>query len=237
MVGVVAVVLLAAVVNTLSGFGFSLVAVPLLAAMLGGRDAVAVTSLVGTVTATALFLRTRHDVDRGVAGRQLAAAALGMPLGLAVLAVLDDRVLRLTIAAAVIVAVVLLVRGFRIERGGDLVDVGAGFLSGALNTSVGTSGPPLVFANQARGLGHLATRATLSAVFSGSSLLVIPLFAATGRYDHVVLSATVLASPALVVGWLVGLRVHPMIDPSRFRGLVLALLVASAAVAAASALA
>ena len=65
----------------------------------------------------ALFLRTRHDVDRGVAVRQLAAAGAGHAPG-------PGRARRARRPGAApdhrrgrsIVAVVLLVRGFRIER-------------------------------------------------------------------------------------------------------------------------
>ena len=236
LAAVAAVVFLAATVTTIAGFGFSLMAVPLLSAMLGGRDAVAVASLVGLISTTVVFVTGRGSVDRGVVLRQLSAAAVGMPLGLAVLLVLDDRLMRLVIAAAVLVAVALLARGLQIRRGGALLDVGAGFLSGVLNTSVGTGGPPLVFANQARGLDPATTRATLSAVFTGSALVANPLFLAAGRYTGEVLLAAGSAVPALAVGWVVGVRIHRSIDARRFRGLVLVLLVASALVAAASAL-
>lgn len=236
LVGVVAVVVLAALVTTLAGFGFALMAVPLLAVLVGPRDAVAISSLLGTVSSVALLTRLRGRVVWPVAGRQLAGAVVGMPVGLVVLLAVAERVLLAIIAGAVALAALALWRGLRLRRGGPAADVGAGLLSGLLNTSVGTSGPPLVFVNQARGLDPDAFRATLSATFTGNAVVGGVLFALAGRYTGPVLSATALALPAVGVGWVAGLRLHPRVDAARMRTLVLALLFASATVAGLSAL-
>ena len=236
LAGVVLVVLVAATVTTVAGFGFSLMAVPLLAALVGPRQAVAMASLLALVSSAALLARLHRRVDRPVASRQLGAAVAGMPFGLALLLQVDERILRVGIASAVGGAALALWRGLRVERSGPLADVAAGFLSGLLNTSVGTSGPPLVFVNQARGLEPDAFRATLSAVFTGSAVVGTILFALAGRYTEAVLVATGLGLPAVGAGWLIGLRLHHHVDAARMRPLVLVLLFASAAVAGVSAL-
>jgi uncharacterized membrane protein YfcA len=236
LAGIVAVVVVAAVVTTLAGFGFSLMAVPLLAALVGPRDAVAVASLLSLVSSAALLARLRRRVVWSVAGRQLAGAVVAMPFGLLVLLRVDERVLLGGIAVAVSLAALALARGLRLEHEGPGADLGAGLLSGLLNTSVGTSGPPLVFVNQARGLSPDCFRATLSAVFTGSALVGGTLFASAGRYTPAVLAAAGLCLPAVGVGWVVGLRLHRRVDAERMRALVLVLLFTSAAVAGVSAL-
>ena len=49
--------------------------------------------------------------------------------------------------------------------------VGVGFVSGVLNTSLSTNGPPLVFGLQARHLGAAPFRATISTVFAFSNIV------------------------------------------------------------------
>jgi uncharacterized membrane protein YfcA len=235
LIGALAVVLVAAVVTTLAGFGFSLMAVPLLASLAGPRDAVALASVLSFVSSAALLARLHRRVVWPVAGRQLGGAVVAMPLGLLVLLRVDERILLGAIALAVGLAALALQRGLQLERGGVGADLGAGLLSGLLNTSVGTSGPPLVFVNQARGLEPDAFRATLSAVFTGSALVAGAMFAVAGRYTGPVLAAAGLCLPAVAIGWMVGLRLHPFVDATRMRALVLVLLVASAAVAGVSA--
>jgi uncharacterized protein len=226
----------AAVVSALAGFGFALLAVPLLATVLGARDAVALSAVLGVVSSTAQVVHGRAHVHWGVAGRQLAGSAVGMPLGLVVLLAVDERLLLGGIAVTVLVSVVLLARGAQLHHAGPRVDLGAGFVSGVLNTSVGTSGPPLVIAGQARGMAPAVFRSTLAAVFALSSFVAVPLFAASGRFTGEVLGAAAVAMPALGIGWWTGISLHHRVAAARFRGLVLALLVVSAGVAATTAL-
>jgi uncharacterized membrane protein YfcA len=221
----------AALVTTVAGFGFSLVSVPIMAVLAGPHEAVAIASLLGVLSTCALLVRLRRHVAWPVAARQLGAAALGMPIGLQVLLRVSERGLRLGIALAVTLGGLAIARGFRLRRGGAAVDIGAGLLSGLLNTSGGTSGPPLVLVNQARQLDPDAFRATLSAVFTGSAVVTIVLFARAGRYTPLVLHTAAACLPAVLVGWWLGLRLHRHVDAARMRPLVLVLLFASAAVA------
>jgi uncharacterized protein len=235
-VAISAIVVGAAAVSALAGFGFALLAVPLLATVLGARDAVALSAVLGVVSSTAQVVHGRAHVHWGVAGRQLAGAAVGMPLGLLVLLAVDERLLLAGIAATVLVSVGLLARGAQLHHAGPGIDLGSGFVSGVLNTSVGTSGPPLVIAAQARGMAPSVFRATLAAVFALSNVVAVPLFVASGRFTGDVLRAAAVAMPALGVGWTAGISLHHRVATARFRWLVLALLVVSAGVAAATAI-
>lgn len=223
-----AIVAFAATVQGVTGFGFSLMAMPLLSVVLGAKDAVAAASIVGVTTAVLLVARTHRAVRRPVALRLLAGAVAGMPLGLAALITVPERGLRLVIAVTVLFFVAVIARGWRIRRGGAVLDLAAGFVSGMLNTSVGTNGPPLVLTLQARGLAPEPFRATISAVFVGSSVVGNVLLASAGRYTPEVFRAAAISLPALVAGAVVGDRLHRRFPPARFRALVLVLLVVSA---------
>ncbi len=232
--GVAAVIVSAAVLQSISGFGFALIAVPLLAMLIGAKDAVAAASLFGMSSSIVQLAITRGSVRWPVAGRMVAGALVGMPLGLVVLLVVEERTLRVVIAVTVLVFVAVIGSGVRLRGRGLALDVGAGFVSGVLNTSVSTNGPPLVLALQARELPPLAFRGTISATFVGSNVVAVALFAAAGRYTPDVLRSVGSGVPALLVGWLVGARLAPRFPAERFRALVLALLVATAASALAS---
>jgi uncharacterized protein len=228
-VGLIAVVAGAALVQSISGFGFALTSVPLMALLVGAKDAVVLAALFGLASSTVLVVRSHEGVVWPVAGRMLAGAAAGMPLGLLVLIAVEERPLRAVIAVAVLVFGGMLVAGVTVEGGGRAVDLGAGFVSGVLNTSVSTNGPPLVLALQARGLAPPAFRGTISVVFVGSSLVGNALLLSAGRYTAEVGRASLVGAPALVLGWAVGGRLAPAVPPERFRSLVLGLLFASAA--------
>jgi uncharacterized membrane protein YfcA len=157
-----------------------------------------------------------------------------MPLGVVVLLVVPEQALRLAIAVAVLVAVVVLWRGAAIHGSGRGYDLAAGFASGVLNTSVATNGPPLVLVLQARRLPPDAFRGTLAAVFAASNVVAVTLVVAAGKVTADVLRTSLLATPAMLAGWLLGVRLAPRLHPERFRGIVLGLLAVSATLAAVS---
>jgi hypothetical protein len=109
-------------------------------------------------------------------------------------------------------------------------------LSGALLTSTGMNGPPLVVAFQAQGMTPRVFRGTLSAVFVVQGAAGIALMAAVGEATTEVAAAVAVGLPALVIGWLIGNRAFHRLDPVVFRRIVLGLLVVSALVALVTAL-
>jgi hypothetical protein len=107
------------------------------------------------------------------------------------------------------------------------MDYGAGFLSGVLNTSLSTNGPPLVFNLQARHLEAPQFRATISAVFAISNIGGLTLFILDGKITRDGLIASAIALPAWALGQLLGWPVRKHMHGERFRWLVLVLLCAA----------
>lgn len=235
--GVVAVLVVAGGAQSLSGFGFSLLSVPLLATLLGPRHGVVLATFLGLMTSATLLARNHRHVRWSTAGRLVAGAAVGMPLGLLLLFGLDADVLRAGIAVLVLVATVLIARDVRLPVRGGPAEVFMGVVSGALNTSTSMNGPPLVITLQGQGLAPDTFRATLSAVFVASGVLAVTLFTATDQVDRTVLAGIALGIPATLAGFTVGDVVFRRTDPARFRTIVLGMLAASALIALVSLLA
>jgi uncharacterized membrane protein YfcA len=145
-------------------------------------------------------------------------------------------VLRFALGVAVLLAVVLLAARIDLRHVGPGLDIGTGFISGILNTSLSTNGPPLAFGLQARHLQPDAFRSTINTVFACSNILGITLFIAAGKVTRDGVIAALVALPALFLGQFVGYPLRKHLNPERFRYLVLVLLVCAAASAMVSAL-
>ena len=198
---VIAIVVGVASMGTaITGFGFALVSVPALAVALGPREAVAVASLAGLVTTVANFVADRHHIDRPVAAWLTAPALVGMPLGLAVSESVDERVLTGVIGAVVLALTVVLARRPTMPPVPRAAVVAAGFVSGVLNTTTGTNGPPLVLVLHAQGLDPPRFRGTISAVFLVCNAVTLVLFGVAGRFDAEVRTASAVALPTLALG-------------------------------------
>lgn len=233
---VAGIVFLAAMVQVLSGFGFGLMTVPLMTLVITTREAVVVSTLLGVGLSSWQAWHQRADAVRPLVVRMTSAAYVGMPIGLWVFVVVDDHTLRLLLGIAVLVAVVLLAVRVNLRHVGPGLDVGAGLLSGILNTSLSTNGPPLVFVLQARQLEPPAFRATIAQVFAWSNVVGLTLFLVAGKVTGEGVVAAAVAMPALIAGQFAGFPLRRHVHGERFRRLVLVLLTGAAISAIVSAL-
>jgi uncharacterized membrane protein YfcA len=230
------IVFVGAATQAITGFGFALTVVPLLTFVLDTKDAVATSLLLASITSLFQAVHERDHRNGPIARRLVIGAALGAPFGLVVLQMVSDDTLRVILAATVLVFVALLAANFRIHSTSPAIDVGAGALSGLLNTSIATNGPPLVVVLSARGLEPKTFRATISLVFACSNILGLVLLTGAGRLNGDVAHAALWGAPGLALGWWAGFRVRPHVEQRWFRPLVLLLLSLTAVSALVSAL-
>jgi uncharacterized membrane protein YfcA len=231
-----AILLAASFTQTVTGFGFALVAVPLLAQATDARTAVVGAALVSPLITVSTTVRERTHVRWRTAVAIVGAALLGMPFGLLVLRGAPERVLTALIALVAFACTLIVWRGMRIGTGVAAVGV-VGLLTGALGAATGTGGPPLVAAFQAMGYDQRTFRATIAAVFTGSGILGLAAYAVTGQVRPSAIGVGLAGAPAVALGWWAGNRLFARIDPVRFRRLVLVALMVSSTITLARALA
>lgn len=224
-----AIILLASATYGLTGFGFALVAIPLLAVVTDPRTAVVAVTLDFVVMAAVVAIRERGSVRWSAAAVLFASSLVGMPLGLLVLVATSERLLTAIIAACVLGTTVLTWRGMRL-RDRPATVAAAGVISGVLATSTGTAGPPVIAALQAMGYDPPAFRATLSAVFTAISITAIAGFVVAGQMSSNAVATGLVGLPAMVGGWACGNAMFRRIKPARFRQFVLAALATTATV-------
>lgn len=234
LLAVASAVVAGAAAQSVTGFGFALFVVPILTVVAGPQTAVVVMTSIGVPMTLANAVRWREDLE----GRSLlvvsAAALAGMPLGTLLLTRADERTLTLVVGVTVLGFTLALWQGLRLPPG-RRTELSAGALSGALATSVGTNGPPLVVAFQATGMRPEPFRATLAAAFAVQGSVALATFWAAGLVDADVGRAWLVGLPAAIAGALAGDRLFARMDRSRFRGAVLVMLAASGLLALASA--
>lgn len=224
LVVVVVAIFVAAYVQILAGFGFALLAMPIMTIAVPVQQAVVVSTLLGALSTAWQAWHLRRDADRLLVRRLVIAAFVGMPLGLFALNVVSDRALRIALGVAVLVATYLLIRQVNLHHVGPALDYGVGFVSGVLNTSLSTNGPPLVFGLQARHLSPAQFRSTINLVFAFSNVAGVTLFALDGKFTWRGVTAAAIAVPAWLIGQALAWPVRKRLAPERFRTMVLSLL-------------
>jgi len=218
----------AASVQSATGFGYALVAGPLLFAVLEPEEAV--TLLLVTGMALNLLMLFGERRRPRVAWREiaplLAAAAPGVVAGVFVLDALSKPVLQIGVGAVVIAAALLrLLRTAPMpssapERSGAAI---LGLASGILTTSTSVNGPPLVLWLTRRGLRPDALRDSLSACFlvlgaAGTAAVVLLLGADRSVGEPAWL---LLLLPLVAAGHAVGRRLFARLDGPRHERLLM----------------
>lgn len=220
--------------QSVTGFGFALVAVPLLGSVIDPKAAVVTVAEVSLLLTTGTVMADHRHVRWRVALAFSGTALLGMPVGLVVLSELSASTLTALIAVVVTGCAAIVWRGWELEP--TPLRIGAvGAFSGLLLTATGTNGPPLAAAVRAFGLDPRAFRATLATVFTFSGALGIAGFFWSGESTRSTWQLCMAGGLAAAIGGWAGSRVLSSLDAARFRGIVLGALLVSAAVALARA--
>jgi uncharacterized membrane protein YfcA len=227
LIAAFAIIAVSSAAQAVTGFGFALLSVPLLALVVTIQDAVVAGSLASLALTIGVAVREHAHVRWRTTWILLGFAALGLPLGFWLLTAAPERVLTLIVGVCVFGSTFLVWRRPSIPGGPVAIGV-VGLLVGVLTTSTGTNGPPLVAAFQSMGFSPRAFRATIAAVFTGCGLVACGLFAVGGEISRTSLLIWSVSLPAIVGGFLAGDRVFRRLDHGRFRSVVLiALIVAS----------
>ncbi len=225
------IVLLAAFVRSVSGFGYALLATPLLTFVFEAKSVVVMNVILGSITTVVVLFQTRRHIDlRRVVFMGL-GSILGVPLGAYLLSSLDPAMIKLAIAVVVIPFSVLLLLGhshqFKRDTLGCIV---AGFMSGVLQASTSLGGPPVVLFLLNQGLVTERFVGTLAAYFLFISAITIGTFSSLGMVTTDLLTRAAILLLRLFLGTYVGLKVLPRINATLFKRIASSIVVVTALV-------
>jgi uncharacterized membrane protein YfcA len=237
------IVLLASSVQGLTGFGFAILAVPLLTIVEEPHEAITVCMVLSTISVVGMWWVTRRQERLPISGRLFAAALFGLPAGLLVLDYLEADWLKLTAGLATLAVTVVVASmaysGVRKDPGTNApseatawwprATLPAGVASGVLAGCLSMPGPPVVALLSGGNVPKTVYRATLLTFFAliyPAASIAMCASGLIGRHD---LAVGLSHLPALDAGAWLGDILHGRIRDSAFTNLSLVLLAASGA--------
>lgn len=224
----VLIVFFAAALQTLAGFGFALLVMPLLTLLLGIKTAAPLVALVGF----SLYLINLLRYRRGLVWREtlqlLLPALLGVLVGVQALRILDENMIK-GVLGVVLVAYALfaLLKPALPPLQSSAWAYPVGFLAGCFGGAFNTPGPPVIIYGNARVWPRDQFRSTLQVIFLASSVTVIVAHAAAGNITADIVRMAAVALPALAAGILLGAFIDRRLNHDRFRTIVLGLILVS----------
>lgn len=158
-----------AFVRGYSGFGASMIWVAALSLVYPPAAVVPTVLALEVLASVGLLPRVWRDVEWKQVRLLLVATIATTPVGLWLLGVVDERVMRVLIAVAIIAATLALASGWRLRGSpGPRLALTAGAVSGVTNGAAAIGGPPAVLLYFSGEAGVHVGRATLIAYFLGT---------------------------------------------------------------------
>lgn len=212
-----AILFLAALVKATLGFGESLLAIPLLTLVLGVQTATPLVSLLAITVTLFMLLRNWRQIDLSATWRLIAAAVVGVPLG-----VWGLKFLPATWVTTALGGLLILVGLYNLiqpqlkplhdSRWSYLF----GFLAGLLGGAYNMASPPVLIYGAVRHWSPTQFRVTLQSFFLPVSVLILIGHATAGLWTNRVLSLYGLAWPVMLAAFWLGSRFTERINAVRF---------------------
>lgn len=197
------------VVFGISGFGSTLISVPLLAHFFPLREVIPTIVLLDCVACLAMGAKLRSGLDRRGIRDLLPFMLVGMALGVALLL----RLAPATLLLALGIFIVAYGAQYAVRRGQSMrvprwSAAPIGLVAGAISSAFSVGGPLYILYLTGRGADADQVRATMPVIFVFTTVVRIVMFAIAGLFLRDVLIAAVALLPVMALGVWCGHRLH-----------------------------
>jgi len=223
-----AIVMVAALLQACTGFGFSVLATPFLLLVFEISDAIQINIALSIMISLVMMPKLLPDIDRALFGRLVIGSLMGAPAGILIYAFADPVQLRMAIGLLLLVLTAFILRDFRIGRSTRRDFITGGF-SGALTSGLGMPGPPLMVYFAGSTLTPRALRSTTLACFLVIYSISLVLQVAVGSSSVEIARTVLLLMPATGAGVILGHLLFHRIDTASFMRLLHGILIVTGA--------
>jgi len=225
-IAVFEILFLAALIQSISGFGSGLVTMAFLPGLIGIRTASPLFALCAIPLEIILLIRFRQELSLHEIWRVVLASIAGVPFGIILLKIASERIV-LTVLGAILISYGLYaLMGKRLPRSDHFsLPWVAGFLGGILGGAYNTSGPPVILYSDTQDWLPERFKSNLQGYFIVNSVQVLIGHYLAGNYQLEVLRWMPYAISGITTGLVVGALLDRHIPPVLFRRIVLVLLI------------
>ncbi|MFJ5768927.1 sulfite exporter TauE/SafE family protein [Psychrobacillus sp. NPDC093180] len=199
----ICIILVASILQTSTGFGFSIMATPFLLLLFQPSEAIQINIILSLIISLALIMKVKKNIDTYLLRKLILGSIMGLPLGGLVYITVDIKTFKLLISIILLLLTLILIVNVRFKST-TARDYIVGGISGVLTISIGMPGPPLLIYFAGTNAGKEKTRATTLAFFlfiyfiSLLSQLVL-----TGT-DMIIWRSSLYGIPAVFIGLIIG---------------------------------
>lgn len=195
----------------ITGFGFSLMAAPLMLIFLDKQALVSSIVLIGIFLNLILHNRNKHAINKHIFYPILISIILAMPLGLLILKYISINNLKILFGGLSIIFSVLLYHPKFKFKENNFITIIAGIITGILHTSTAMSGPPLVLYLSGSGMPKHEFRKTLAVIFLLMNIISLPILFFGGVLSNKGIFLGLISLPFVIFAGILGDKISKFI--------------------------
>ncbi|QWG44329.1 sulfite exporter TauE/SafE family protein [Bacillus mycoides] len=212
----ICIILVASVLQTSTGFGFSIMATPFLLMLFLPQEAIQINIILSLIISISLIWKIRMGIDFILLKRLTFGSIVGVPFGILIFTSININAFKLAISILLLILTLMLICNFKIKstQSRDFV---VGGLSGLLTTSIGMPGPPLLLYFTGTDTEKGKLRATTLAFYLFIyfiSLITQILFTGTNR---TIWESSFYAIPIIFLGLFIGQIIFKWLNQRIFK--------------------
>lgn len=233
-IALIIITFFASIVQSATGFGFALIAVPVYLIVLNSAAAVQVVIIVSVAMSLPLWYKLKDDMPHDFMKWIIIGCIIGFPIGIYLYLKMELQTIKASVAVFIIlISIQNAWQMFIAKNGKGTIDVGllpkpilsiVGFFSGILGVAMAMPGPTLMLFLSKTMLRKNEIRAVMMAVFvfAYTGATIMQMIFAGISYDTWVTS--LIVTPAALIGVYLGHQLSKKINEKMFKGLILIIL-------------
>ncbi len=210
------IILIASILQTSTGFGFSILATPFLLLLFEPAYAIQINLVLSFFISVALMTAIRKDIRFDIVKRFIIGSIVGLPIGIILFLYSSPFWIKISIASLILCLTILLILQYRLKQSNQK-DIIVGSISGALTTGIGMPGPPLLLYFSGANMDKETLRGTTLAFYLYIyiiSLLFQITFAGTSM---IVWKSVIYALPLVAIGLIIGQKLFVRLNQRTFQ--------------------
>jgi len=218
-------ILASALIQGMTSFGFSLVALPILALFLGLDVIVPILVILSLFLNLTIIFKLKGSIDIKKIAILLVTGVIFTQLGVKILVLADENILKIAVGILLLFASFILYKGYSINmKKKSLSYLIAGIFSGILNGSLSFGGPPVVVMLAAENEGKDNFRKNLTFYFLCLNFFTVPSFFLNNLMEKNHIPFMIIGTIATILGSYIGVVIGNRTDERIFRKLTLGLI-------------
>ena len=214
---VLVVIFLSTLIRSTFGFGNALIAMPLLVLLIGIKSATPLVALTGLLISSLMLVQDWKSLQWQETLLLLAVSLPGIPLGLALLTLVPEALVRGILGLVLIGFGLYNLLGIQLPNlSSRWLAVPFGFLAGILGGAYNANGPPVVIYAVFRGWSRDQFRASLQGFFLISNLLVMAAHGLSGLWTREITLQFLASIPLLGLAVFLGGKISSRFSQEKF---------------------